>query len=65
VERNRQRENPDAAAFSHELCRDIATLFDDRAEFTATAKACAAELQAGLFVDLARAVSLRALEHAA
>ena len=51
VERNRQRENPDAAAFSHELCRDIATLFDDRAEFTATAKACAAELEAGLFVD--------------
>jgi uncharacterized protein (TIGR02646 family) len=59
VERNRQREHPDAAAFSRDLCQDIASLFDDRAEFTATAKACAAELEADLLVELARAVSRR------
>jgi hypothetical protein len=65
VERARQRENPDAADFSRELCRDIAELYDGRAEFTATAKACAAELQADQLVELAREISQRALEDAA
>jgi uncharacterized protein (TIGR02646 family) len=65
VEVNRQRENVDAAAFSRDLCQDIAALFDDRAEFTATAKACAVELEAGELVALARAVSQRALEDVA
>jgi uncharacterized protein (TIGR02646 family) len=64
VELNRQRENPDAAAFSRDLCRDIGALFDDRAEFTATAKACAAELEADMVVELARVVSQRTLEDA-
>jgi len=62
VERNRQRENIEAAAFSRDLCQDIAALFDEQAEFTATAKACAAELEAGDLVALARAVSQRAFE---
>ena len=57
VEANRQRENVDAAMFSRELCRDIAELFSDQAEFTATAKACAAQLEAGELVALARALS--------
>jgi uncharacterized protein (TIGR02646 family) len=65
VEVNRQRENMDAAAFSRDLCRDIAELFADQAEFTATAKACAAELEADELVALARALSQRALEDAA
>lgn len=62
VEVNRQRQNMDAAAFSRDLYRDIAALFDDRAEFTATGKACAAELEADELVTLARALSQRALE---
>ena len=57
VEDNRQRGNIDAAAFSRHLCREIADLFADRAEFTATAKACAAELEADQLIELARAVS--------
>jgi uncharacterized protein (TIGR02646 family) len=65
VEANRQRQNMDAAAFSRDLYRDIAALFDDRAEFTATGKACAAELEADELVTLARALSQRALEDAA
>jgi uncharacterized protein (TIGR02646 family) len=65
VELNRQRENRDAAVFSRDLCQDIASLFDDCAEFTATAKACAAELEADMLVELARAVSQRMLENAA
>ena len=35
------------------------------AEFTATAKACAAELEADMLVELALAVSQRTLENAA
>jgi hypothetical protein len=46
VEANRHRANVDAATFSRELCRDIAELFSDQAEFTATAKACADEQNA-------------------
>jgi uncharacterized protein (TIGR02646 family) len=65
VEGARQRENPDAAAFSRELCRDIAELYDERAEFTSTANACSEELHAGRLVELARALSQRAPEHAA
>jgi len=64
VERARQRENADAAEFSRELCRDIAELYDGHAEFTATANACAAELQADQLVELAREVS-RTLEDTA
>jgi uncharacterized protein (TIGR02646 family) len=60
VEGARHRENPDAAAFSRELCHDIAELFDEKAEFTATAKACAAELQANSIVELAQKLSRRA-----
>jgi hypothetical protein len=65
VERARQRENPDAATFSRDLCQDIAALFDQRSEFTATAKACAAELDANELIALARALSQRALADAA
>src|SRR5215469_14731319 len=57
--------NLDAGAFSRDLCQDIALLFDDRAEFTATAKASAAELQADELVALAKAISVRALPNAA
>jgi uncharacterized protein (TIGR02646 family) len=64
VERALQRENPLAATFSVDLCQEIAELFDKRAEFTATAKACAAELNADRLVELARAVSQRALQNA-
>ena len=60
VERARHQENPDAAEFTVELCRDIARLFDEEAEFTATAKACSAELAAGELVALARELSARA-----
>lgn len=60
VDKARQRANADAAEFSMDLCRDIAKLFDDKAEFTATANACSAELQAGSLVDLARKLSQRA-----
>jgi len=60
VQRERHRENPEGAEFSRELCRDIADLFDRRAEFTATAKACAAELQADRLVTLAQELSQRA-----
>ena|SRR5665811_1664463 len=56
VEGARQRANTDAAEFSVELCRDIVELYDEGAEFTATAKACSAELQADRLVDLARAL---------
>jgi hypothetical protein len=65
VERGRQRENPDAATSSRDLCQDIAALFAEQAEFTATAKACAAELEGGELVSLARAVLQRALADAA
>ena len=64
VERASQKENPDAATFSRDLCQEITELFDDRGEFTATAKACAGELQADQLVALARAVSESALEDA-
>jgi uncharacterized protein (TIGR02646 family) len=64
VEVNRQRKNVDAAAFSRELCRDIADLFADQAEFTATAKACAAQLGAHELVALARAVFQRTRQEA-
>lgn len=59
VERARQRENADAAEFSRELCRDISELYDERAEFTATAAACARELHADRLIELARALSQR------
>jgi uncharacterized protein (TIGR02646 family) len=65
VEDARQREHLDAAAFSRELCQDIAELFDERAEFTATAKACSAELGADSLVTLARALSQRTLQSTA
>jgi uncharacterized protein (TIGR02646 family) len=65
VERNRQRENLDAAVFLRDLCRDIASLFDERSEFTATARSCATELEADMLVELARAVFRRALGNAA
>jgi hypothetical protein len=64
VERARQRENTDAAEFSRELCRDISELYDERAEFTSTAAACAKELHADRLVELARAVSRRSRENA-
>lgn len=62
---NKQRANADAAEFSVELCQDIAGLFDDRSEFTATANACAFELGAARLVELAREVVRRECTRAA
>ena len=61
----KQLGNAEAAEFSLELCQDIAGLFDDKAEFTATAKACALQLEATNIVALAREVVRRHLEQAA
>ncbi|MER9241252.1 hypothetical protein [Mesorhizobium sp. M0633] len=55
VEDKRHQENSDAADFSSDLCKDIAELFDDASEFTATAMAAKATIQNGdVLLQLAR-----------
>jgi uncharacterized protein (TIGR02646 family) len=54
LEDQRQQENTDAGDLFNELCQDLNELFADSAEFTATAWACARELNAVELVELAR-----------
>lgn len=54
IEERRQQETADAAHHIDELCRDLEALYDDNAEFSATAWACARELNAEKLVQLAR-----------
>jgi uncharacterized protein (TIGR02646 family) len=57
VEHERQQANHDAVDRMHDLCRDLAALYDDDAEFTAAAWACAQELNADKLVRLAVEIS--------
>jgi uncharacterized protein (TIGR02646 family) len=50
----RQQETDDAIRHMNELCRDLADLYDDNAEFTSTALACARQLNAEQLVALAK-----------
>lgn len=55
VEDKRHQDNADAANFSSDLCKEIAELFDEASEFTATAKAAKATIQNGdVLLQLAR-----------
>ncbi|MFI7803314.1 hypothetical protein PSFL_44430 [Pseudomonas sp. DD1] len=60
LEEKRQQQNIDAVGHLDELCRDLEDLYDDRAEFTATAWACAQELDATTIVTLAKQLAGRA-----
>jgi uncharacterized protein (TIGR02646 family) len=53
LEQSRQQANADASVHMDDLCRDLKTLYDDDAEFTATAWACAQELNAQTLIRLA------------
>lgn len=54
IEEQRHQNNTDAVDHLKEVCHDIEMLYADRAEFTATAWACAKELNAEKIVGLAR-----------
>ena len=57
LEQNRQQATVDGSEMVDELCRDVRDLYEDDAEFTATAWACAQELNA---LDLVRFAVRRA-----
>lgn len=50
----RQQETDDAVRHMNELCRDLADLYHDDAEFTSTALACARQLNAERLIELAK-----------
>lgn len=54
LEEKRQQDNTDAVDYLDELCRDLEELYADKAEFTATALACAQQLDATTIVTLAK-----------
>jgi uncharacterized protein (TIGR02646 family) len=54
IEEQRHQSNTDAVDHLKEVCQDIDTLYAEKAEFTATAWACAKELNAEKIVGLAR-----------
>jgi uncharacterized protein (TIGR02646 family) len=60
VEEQRHQHNTDAGHHLVDLCRDLDELYSDSAEFTATAWACARELNAEAFVKLAREIAVTA-----
>lgn len=53
LEELRQQANEDGSGFVDELCLDLQKLYADDAEFTATAKACAQELNSAELVEIA------------
>ena len=57
LEQNRQQATVDGSEMVDELCRDVSALYEDNAEFTAAAWACAQELNA---LDLVRLAVRRA-----
>ena len=57
VEAQRHQNNTDAGDRLKDLCRDLDDLYDEEAEFTATAWACAKELNAEMIVRLAKEVA--------
>ncbi|MNP82877.1 hypothetical protein D3C76_1816530 [compost metagenome] len=58
MEEKRQQQNADAAQFLSELCQDLEQLYAEKSEFTATAWACAKELNAETIVLLAKRLAL-------
>lgn len=54
LETQRQQQNVDAGNHFNELCQDLSELYADSAEFTATAWACARELNSVELIELAR-----------
>lgn len=54
VEDQRHQDNSDAVTHLEELCKDLDQLYADQSEFTATAWACARELNAETIVRLAK-----------
>jgi hypothetical protein len=57
VEAQRHQNNTDAGDRLKDLCRDLDSLYDEDSEFTATAWACAKELNADKIVRLAKEVA--------
>lgn len=57
VETQRHQNNTDADDRLKDLCKDLASLYDETSEFTATAWACAKELNAETIVRLAKEVA--------
>lgn len=53
LQQARQQASADASVHMDDLCRDLGALYDDDAEFTATAWACAQELNAQSLVRIA------------